>query len=282
MAKTKKQNGRDARVERLVTDCLADATEESLQLVRKKMRYSEGSKRYFLTKQQVHQAIAAFIKHSGNGARGFARDLREYGYLSKRKPLIPLFCERSFHALELITEILESKQIKFKTDDLIAMLKAEDDGVKNSMLDYALSLMVKNISDDLTIRDIERICNINTVDSYQVIETIFALYGEKFSMKRTDVSNVAPNVNSTIYSVPLGLDSQEEDLGSTYMVGYLNANDSVTLVAVYSGHLALTGMDADTLLKIQAAGNPLSRDAIVKTLKSGFKKATEVGALALS
>ena len=282
MAKTKTQNGRDARVNKLVTDALVDCSVESLRLVSQKMEYSQGPKRYLLTNKQLDLAIEAFLKVGGASARTFINSLKGYGYLDKRKPLTPLFRSRSFHAIEFISETLEQNKIQFKIEDLLAMLKVEDDNLHDKNVNYALGLLVDNIADNLTVDDIERICNVHNEYSYAVIEKIFEKYGEKFAMKRVDVPNVAPNVNSTIYSIPLGVDSEEQDRGNTYMVGYLNATDSVTLVAVYSGFFALTGMDQNTFLRIQAAGNPLSRDAIAETLKSGFEQATEIGALALS
>lgn len=282
MAKTKTQNGRDARVKKLVTDALVDCSVESLRLVSQKMEYSQGPKRYLLTNKQLDLAIEAFLKVGGASARTFINSLKGYGYLDKRKPLTPLFRSRSFHAIEFISETLEQNKIQFKIEDLLAMLKVEDDNLHDKNVNYALGLLVDNIADNLTVDDIERICNVHNEYSYAVIEKIFEKYGEKFAMKRVDVPNVAPNVNSTIYSIPLGVDSEEQDRGNTYMVGYLNATDSVTLVAVYSGFFALTGMDQNTFLRIQAAGNPLSRDAIAETLKSGFEQATEVGPLVLS
>lgn len=284
MTKTKTQNGRDARVKKLVTNALIDSSVESLRLVSQKMEYFQGSKRYFLTNKQLGLAIEAFIKVGGGSARTFINNLKGHGYLDKRKPLIPLFSSRSFHAIEFISETLEQNKIQFKIEDLLAMLKVEDDNLHDKHVNYALGVLVDNIADNLTVDDIERICYVNNEYSYGVIEKIFEKYGEKFVMKRVDVPNVAPNVNSTIYSIPLGLDSEEDDRGNTYMVGYLDATDSVTLVAVYSGNFALTGMNEETFLRIQAAGNPLLRDGVLETLKTGFEQSisTGVGTLTLT
>ena len=126
MAKTKTQNGRDARTKKLVADCLTDATEESLQLVSKKMRYTQGSARYFLTKKQVALALKAFINIGGKAASAFGADLLEYKYLDDRNAAAQLLESRKFHLYELLSQILHRKGALFKPADLITMLKSED------------------------------------------------------------------------------------------------------------------------------------------------------------